>query len=94
MTNAVLISAEDTVVTVMEAIPKCSAVTYRFGGKENTVYAASDIPRYHKLAIRSISRGSTVRKYGEHIGFATANIAVGEHVHTQNLDSSFEEVCK
>jgi altronate hydrolase len=47
--------------------------------------AAGDIPAGHKVALRAISRGEAVRKYGWPIGHATADIAAGEHVHSHNL---------
>jgi altronate hydrolase len=40
----------------------------------------------HKLAIRPVRKGEPVRKYGQIIGFATRDIAVGEWVHTHNLE--------
>src|SRR3954471_13008951 len=43
------------------------------------------VPRGHKVAVRDIAAGATVRKYGQAIGVATAPIAEGEHVHTDNL---------
>lgn len=43
------------------------------------------IPRGHKMALRAISQGEAVTKYGQTIGFATADIAPGAHVHTHNL---------
>jgi altronate hydrolase len=43
------------------------------------------IPRSHKFALRSVSTGEPVRKYGQVIGRATAQIARGAHVHTHNL---------
>ena len=42
------------------------------------------IPAGHKVAIRAIAVGEPVRRYGQIIGFATAPIAPGQHVHTQN----------
>ena len=42
------------------------------------------IPAGHKVAIRPIAVGEPIRRYGQIIGFATAPIAPGEHVHTQN----------
>ena len=47
--------------------------------------AASDIPIGHKLAIKAITSGDTVIKYGVDIGRAVANIGVGEHAHVQNI---------
>src|ERR1700719_145909 len=42
------------------------------------------IPAGHKVAIRPIATGEPIRRYGQIIGFATAPIAPGQHVHTQN----------
>jgi altronate hydrolase len=43
------------------------------------------IPRGHKVALREIRVGETVRRYGQAIGFASQTILPGEHVHTHNL---------
>jgi altronate hydrolase len=45
------------------------------------------VPRFHKVALRRIAAGETVRKVGEAIGVATRVIETGEHVHVQNLKS-------
>ena len=42
------------------------------------------IPAGHKVAVRAIATGEPIRRYGQIIGFATAPIAPGSHVHTQN----------
>lgn len=42
-------------------------------------------PLGHKVAVRPIAGGQAVRKYGHVIGYATTDIAAGEHVHTHNL---------
>ena len=52
-------------------------------GEDATVLEA--IPIGHKVATRAIASGEPVRRYGQIIGFATRDIAPGEHVHTQNL---------
>jgi altronate hydrolase len=46
---------------------------------------ASDIPSGHKVAFRARAAGDPVLRYGQIIGFATAPIAPGEHVHQHNL---------
>jgi len=48
--------------------------------------AGRDIPAGHKIAVKAISDGAPVRKYGQTIGFAKGNIAPGDHVHTHNLE--------
>src|SRR5438445_3071004 len=49
-----------------------------------SLYVRELIPRGHKLAIRKISAGSPVRKYGWPIGEAKRYIAAGSLVHTDN----------
>src|SRR5438477_7953229 len=44
-----------------------------------------DIPAGHKLAVKPIPNGASVKKYGQVIGFANGDIAPGDHVHTHNL---------
>ncbi|MCC7353662.1 MAG: altronate dehydratase [Anaerolineae bacterium] len=45
------------------------------------------IPFGHKFAIRSIPRGQPVLKYGQPIGRAVADIAIGQHAHVHNVES-------
>ena len=47
--------------------------------------AKQDIPQGHKIAVHPIAAGAPVRKYGQVIGFASAAIAAGDHVHAHNL---------
>ncbi len=49
------------------------------------VTARADIPLGHKIALADISNGDTILKYGEDIGKAVADIATGDHAHTQNV---------
>lgn len=42
-------------------------------------------PIGHKIALKDLSVGDTVIKYGEDIGRVVAPIAKGEHVHIHNL---------
>lgn len=56
-------------------------------GNLTMVTVISDIPYGHKFALKPIHVGDEVLKYGEAIGVATKEIAVGEHVHVHNMDS-------
>ena len=49
------------------------------------------IPAGHKYALCDIKKGEYVIKYGEIIGRATADIKVGEWVHTHNVKSHLDE---
>ena len=53
--------------------------------KDIEVKAMSDIPIGHKLAIKELSKDSTVVKYGVDIGRVVAPIKVGEHAHVHNI---------
>ncbi len=44
------------------------------------------VPRGHKIATAPIAKGDLARKYNQIIGFATEDIAPGDHVHTHNLE--------
>ena len=44
----------------------------------------------HKYAIRDISAGENIVKYGMPIGHATADIKKGEHVHSHNLKTNLD----
>ncbi|MEV6507525.1 altronate dehydratase family protein [Streptomyces sp. NPDC051642] len=52
---------------------------------DDTTPAAEDIPAGHKVALHAIPKGAPVRKYGEVIGVALADIPAGGHVHVHNL---------
>ena len=46
--------------------------------------ALQDIPIGHKVALKDLSAGDTVIKYGEDIGEMKSDAKIGTHVHTQN----------
>ena len=84
---AVHLRPGDNVAVARKPIPAGTAL--RLGG--DTVTVAGPIKMGHKFAVRPIREGDAVNKYGQVIGFAGRNIAVGEHVHVQNVKlGSFE----
>lgn len=52
---------------------------------EATGPAIDAVPAGHKIATTAIPTGTVVRKYGQIIGNATADIPAGAHVHSHNL---------
>ncbi|MFF5306387.1 UxaA family hydrolase [Streptomyces sp. NPDC013161] len=52
---------------------------------DGTTPAAGDIAAGHKVALHGIAKDAPVRKYGEVIGVALADIPAGGHVHVHNL---------
>ena len=53
---------------------------------ESGVHTAEDIPAGHKAALQRIVSGEAVVKYGQVLGFASHDIAPGQHVHTHNVE--------
>ncbi|BBE72466.1 UxaA family hydrolase [Oharaeibacter diazotrophicus] len=47
--------------------------------------AAARVPKGHKIAAAAIPEGAPVVKFGQIIGFATADIVPGAHVHVHNV---------
>jgi altronate hydrolase len=69
----------DNVVVAPARIPKGARLS------REQVTALDNIPMGHKIAVRRIAAGEIVRKYGQVIGVASADIAAGSHVHVHNL---------
>ena len=77
------VSTEDDVAVALRDLAAQETITV--GDRPVLVTAA--IPRGHKVAIRSVSAGQAVRKYGWPIGRATSDISAGSHVHSHNLET-------
>lgn len=89
--NAMIIKEQDHVIMTTEAVKKGQTLCYKDTGGLHMLTALDDIPKYHKAAVKAVTRGEEVLKYGEHIGRATADIKPGEWVHTHNLSDYPEE---
>jgi altronate hydrolase len=71
----------DDVAVALEAIEAGALI--EIGGSR--IAAGGEIPYGHKIALRDMSAGETVTKYGWPIGKLTAPVRMGEHVHSHNL---------
>src|SRR5262245_59159090 len=71
--------AEDDVVIARVELPAGTLLP-----KEN-VRAAVRVPAGHKVAVRAVHKGKPVHRYNQIIGFATQDIAPGDHVHVHNV---------
>ncbi|MDX9860178.1 MAG: altronate dehydratase family protein [Rhodospirillales bacterium] len=69
----------DNVVVAREALAAGSVL------EGEGVTLVQTVPAGHKVATAALAKGEPVRKYGQIIGFATADIAPGQHVHLHNL---------
>lgn len=85
MINALCLSEGDDVANVLGPVRTGDAL--RVLPDSRPLTAASDLPQYHKIALRPLSPGEKIRRGGIVIGVTTCAIAVGAHVHVHNLQS-------
>ena len=86
--NFIIMNSEDNCATSLAEISKDDEVELDSG---NIIKINQYIPLGHKFALRKISKGEIVKKYGEIIGVATENIELGDWIHTHNLRSYYLE---
>lgn len=85
--DAIMIKEHDNVATALRDIQPKEKGIIGAGDKTKVIQIQEHIPYGHKLAVRDISKGENIIKYGEIIGRATQNIGSGTHAHTQNIES-------
>ncbi len=90
--NALVIDKKDSVAVVTQIVEKGEQIQFLLGEEEKNITAVTDIPIYHKVSIKDITKGEYVVKYGEHIGKASEEIKSGAHVHEHNLTSHREDL--
>ncbi|EHZ3538140.1 altronate dehydratase [Salmonella enterica] len=73
------LNAADNVVIARQELPAGSWL------EAEGLETRDHIPAGHKIALRDITAGSVVKRYGQIIGFATRDIRQGEHIHVHNL---------
>ena len=78
MTDTIRLDASDNVVTATRALETGTAV--------EAVTTTGLVPSGHKIATQAIPKGGEIRKYAQLIGYASQDIAPGDHVHTQNTE--------
>ena len=80
--KVILSHLKDNVATAKFPIRPGTLLTISKGKK---IIAKKEIPFGHKIALRRISKGGAVIKYGERIGRAIREIKPGELVHVHNV---------
>jgi altronate hydrolase len=83
--------AEPSAKLTIRLNPADNVVVARTDLLANTAIAGENVttrahvPSGHKVATQPIAKGEPVKRYNQIIGFATADIAPGDHVHTHNI---------
>jgi altronate hydrolase len=73
---------DDNVAIAKERLETGSIVRVR---DDLFVTLTQPVPSGHKIALQAVPAGGPLLRYGHTIGFATADIHPGDHVHTHNL---------
>lgn len=77
--RAIRLHPSDNVAIALSDVARGSALAeFRLGAREA-------VKAGHKIALQDLASGDPVFRYGQMIGFATAPVAAGAHVHTHNL---------
>ncbi|MEA3337489.1 MAG: UxaA family hydrolase [Chloroflexota bacterium] len=81
-------SGDDVAVVIEDVTSGDEVKVVALDGEDfGVVKATEDIPLGHKIALRDMSEGEDVIKYGRAIGRTRKDVAKGAHVHTQNVVS-------
>lgn len=94
MKDFIKINDNDNVVVAIKEIAAGEEIVLEDAstGKEIVVKALDIIPAGHKMAVRNISAGDDVIKYGFRIGNAKENISAGQWVHVHNIKTALGDL--
>lgn len=93
MINSIIIDEKDDVAIAIEPIKIGTKISYVLeDGTVKGLVALDNITIYHKIAVKDVTKGSPITKYGEHIGVAATDIKAGMHVHEHNVKSVREKL--
>ena len=87
MPRAIVLHAADTVATLIDDGTAGAPCALQGAGAGEVVLREA-VPFGHKVCVRATPAGADVLKYGQVIGRATRDLAVGDHVHVQNVESA------
>lgn len=94
MSKVIRLHPRDNVAMALNPLVKGQLVPF----EGDMLEVQSDIPSLHKLAVESILAGQEIVKYGQVIGHAGEDVALGDYVHSHNcmmadIDRDYE-FCK
>lgn len=84
---AILLNTKDDVATALTALKAQQTVEVDLDDVAYSTILTDDIEFGHKYALRDITEGEEILKYGLPIGKALADISTGEWVHVHNCRS-------
>ncbi len=88
MKEYIKINPKDNVVIVLRDYKKDEIIEL----DDLEIKLLEDVDKGHKIAIKNISEGENLFKYGMMIGHATKDIKAGEWVHTHNMKTNLKDL--
>ena len=85
--DALVVHPDDDVAVALRDVRAGDTVDVRCDGNVIRAQVTQAVALGHKFALHAIARGGAIRKYGECIGVATADIEPGSHIHVHNMES-------
>jgi altronate dehydratase small subunit len=85
--KAILLNVKDDVATALTDLKEGEPVSVSLGEVTVDVVLREDIQFGHKYALRDVTRGEEICKYGLPIGKALTDIRAGQWVHVHNCRS-------
>lgn len=95
--NGLLMNDNDNVVVCTKELNKGDVLQYKINGEEVNLEVMGNIPVWNKIAIRSITQGENILKYGEIIGQSINDINCGEcvsHLNVMSMPRNYDDEIK
>ncbi len=84
--KAIMLDEKDNVATLTQDARQGDTVRC-IGGTGESLTSGADIPIWHKITLRPLTKGESVVKYGEPIGELTEDVPKGAWVSHRNIIS-------
>lgn len=92
MQDFIRIHPDDCVAVALKPLARGTSILLDDTAADTSIILKEDIPQGHKFALRDLSAGDRVIKYGNPIGIATEPVSAGSWVHTHNIKTGLGDV--
>ena len=89
MKSFIRIHPQDSVAVALSPLKEGTLIRLEDGTEVTLI---EDIPQGHKFALKDIPSGTSIIKYGNSIGIASADIRAGVWIHTHNMKTGLGEL--
>jgi len=83
--DLMVMNPDDNVAVCLRELKAGEEVNLSYNDKEHRIKIIAPIPLGHKVALKEVTKGQPIVKYGQIIGKAKSDITIGQHVHVHNV---------